>query len=439
VQYEPFLNMAIRGFDLQIMKVLLLNQCFYPDVVSTAQHLTDLAAELAAANHEVTVVASSRGYDDPKKRFAKRETWKGVSIRRIACTGFGKRSRWTRALDFGSFLLSCAFRVALLPKSDLVVAMTSPPLISFLAALLVRLKGGRFVFWVMDLNPDEAIAAGWLRKTSAAAKFLDALLSYSLRRAERIIVLDRFVRQRIVDKGVAADKVLVIPPWSHDDAIHYDERGRLEFRAQHHINEKFVVMYSGNHSPCHPLDTLLEAARQLAQNDTIIFCFAGGGSEMGKVKSHVSRYTLRNVLCLDYQPLDRLAGSLSAADLHVVVMGDPFVGIVHPCKIYNILEVGAPLLYIGPAVSHVSDIFSTIADRRVTFRASHGDVDGVVRHILEAASRSVYSSHARAPSSAAIHFSKSTVLPRMLETLRPVCNASALYDSPVADSKAHSL
>jgi glycosyltransferase involved in cell wall biosynthesis len=419
-----------------IMKVLLLNQCFYPDVVSTAQHLTDLAVELAAANHEVTVVASSRGYDDPEKRFSKRETWKGVSIRRIACTGLGKRNRWTRALDFGSFLLSCAFRVIFLPKSDLVVAMTSPPLISFLAAVLVRLKGGRFVFWVMDLNPDEAIAAGWLRKRSATAKFLDALLSYSVKRAEKIIVLDRFVKQRIIDKGIAAEKVLVIPPWSHDDAISYDERGRLEFRARHNLDKKFVVMYSGNHSPCHPLDTLLEAARQLANNDKIVFCFAGGGSEMGKVRLSIARHHLTNVLCLGYQPLDKLAGSLSAADMHVVVMGEGFVGIVHPCKIYNILEVGAPVLYIGPADSHVSDIFSTIADRSVTFRASHGDVDGVVRRILEAASRSVDSPFPRVRRSAAVAFSKRAILPRLIEALRPARNLPAVSESVIAEAEA---
>lgn len=418
------------------MKVLLLNQCFYPDVVSTAQHLTDLAVELADANHEVTVVASSRGYDDPGKRFAKREMWKGVSIRRIACTGFGKKNRWTRALDFGSFLLSCAFRVVLLPKSDLVVAMTSPPLISFLAAILIRLKGGRFVFWVMDLNPDEAIAAGWLRKKSVAAKFLDALLSYSLRRAEKIIVLDRFVRQRIVDKGIAAEKVFVIPPWSHDNAISYDERGRLEFRARHNLDEKFVVMYSGNHSPCHPLDTLLEAARELANNDKIVFCFAGGGSEMGKVKLSIARHHLTNVLCVDYQPLARLAGSLSAADLHVVVMGDPFVGIVHPCKIYNILEVGAPVLYIGPAESHVSDIFSTIADCSKTFCASHGDVDGVVRHILEAASRSGDSSFTRVRSSAAVAFSKRSILPRLIEALRLARDLPADSEPMIVEAEA---
>jgi len=46
-----------------------------------------------------------------------------------------------------------------------------------------------------------------------------------------------------------------------------------------------------------------------------------------------------NVLCLPYQPLNQLAASLSAADAHAVVMGEAMLGLVHPCKIYNILAV----------------------------------------------------------------------------------------------------
>lgn len=421
------------------MRVLLLNQCFYPDVVSTAQHLTDLALELAGKGHEVTVVASRRGYDDPAKQFNKSEVWKGVTVTRIPCTGFGKKSRWRRVADFGSFLASCALRVALLPKFDLVVAMTSPPLISFLAALLVRLRGGRFVFWVMDLNPDEAVAAGWLGKHSAAARFLESLLSYSLNRAEKIIVLDRFMKQRIIEKGIVREKVLVIPPWSHDDAISYDAPGRVRFRADHDLENKYVVMYSGNHSPCHPLDTLLEAARCLSNNKKIMFCFVGGGSEMEKVKASIARDNLANVMCLGYRPLDELAGSLSAADMQVVVMGDPFVGIVHPCKIYNILSIGTPLLYIGPPESHVSDIFSGTNDSRDAWSASHGDVDAVVSHILEAASRSAAGSSARAPNFAAAAFSKQTVLPRLMEALRPPCDTRTVFDPSVADSETSPL
>jgi hypothetical protein len=136
-------------------------------------------------------------------------------------------------------------------------------------------------------------------------------------------------------------------------------------------------MYSGNHSPCHPLDTLLDAARALTTRTDIVFCFVGGGSEQAKVREA----GLSNVKCLPYQPLNELSGSLSAADLHVVVMGEAFVGIVHPSKVYNILSVGAPVLYIGPEPSHVTDIAS---QQGRFFLTRHGDTQSVVSAILEA-------------------------------------------------------
>ena len=92
------------------MRILLLNQCFYPDVVSTAQHLTDLATALAAHGHEVTVIASDRGYDDPTTRFKRSERWNDIEIIRIPSLSFGKKSRWRRAFNFASFLLMCSLR-----------------------------------------------------------------------------------------------------------------------------------------------------------------------------------------------------------------------------------------------------------------------------------------------------------------------------------------
>src|ERR1041384_54501 len=204
------------------MKILLLNQAFYPDVVSTGQHASDLAVELAAAGHEVTVITSRRAYDNSRLQFQPREVWRGIQILRIGMLGLGKGSRWRRAADFASFIANCFLRMLLLPRADLVIALTSPPLISALGAFLVRLKGGKFVFWVMDLNPDEAIAAGWIRAESLVGRILSSVLNYSLRRSDRLIALDRFMAQRLVAKGVPERKIAVIPPWSHDAAVSRD-------------------------------------------------------------------------------------------------------------------------------------------------------------------------------------------------------------------------
>jgi colanic acid biosynthesis glycosyl transferase WcaI len=256
--------------------------------------------------------------------------------------------------------------------------MTSPPLISWIGALFTAMTGGRFLFWVMDLNPDEALAAGWLRPDSWTAKRLAAMLNYSLRRATTIVALDRFMARRIEEKGVPCEKIVTLPPWSHDQKVCYDGEGRARFRKEHGLDGKYVVMYSGNHSPCHPLTTLLEAARELKDREDIRFCFVGGGSEFQTVRRYAIRHELTNILTLPYQPFSRLAASLSSADLHVVIMGDPFVGLVHPCKVYNIRALGIPYLYIGPTESHVSELIPT-------FSAKHGDVESVVRHIQRGA------------------------------------------------------
>ena len=407
------------------MKVLLLNQCFWPDVAATAQQLNDLAVGLVERGHDVTVVCSDRGYDDQQLRFPRRERWHNVEIIRVRSIRANKNSRFRRAVNFASFSIACAFRLGVLPRQDAVVALTSPPLISWLASWFTRLKGGRMIFWVMDLNPDEAIAAGWLKPESLTAKLLGGLLQSSLRRAERIVVLDRFVKQRIVAKGIPEEKLDVIPPWAHDDSVRFDEEGREAFRRAHNLAGKFVLMYAGNHSPCHPLDTVLGAAQQLSARDDIVFVFAGGGSEQSKVREFARVNHLTNVLCLPYQPIERLSALLSAADLHAVLMGEEFVGIVHPSKIYNILAIGSPFLYIGPAESHLGDIISRLGDRHSAFRARHGEVDPVVRIILDRAEehRAVHplASGSVTSSPLAQEFSKAVLLPRL------VAHVEALY------------
>jgi glycosyltransferase involved in cell wall biosynthesis len=403
------------------VRILLLNQTFYPDVVSSGQHLTELALHLGERGHEVTVVTSRRAYDSPDKVFPRRETWRGIRVRRVWVAGFGKRAKWRRAADFASFLCSCCWNLLWLPRQDLVVAMTSPPLISFIGAWFARLRGSRFCYWIMDLNPDEALAAGWLRRDSFAARWLERCSVFSLRHAAKIVVLDRFMQQRLLDKGLDAKSIAIIPPWSHDSQVQFDPEGRAKFRQLHGLDGKFVVMYAGNHSPCHPLDTVLNAAKALAGNREIAFLFVGGGSQFAPVKRFADEHSLSRILCLPYQPMSQLAGMLSAADLHLVVMGNPFVGIVHPCKIYNILRVGSPLLYIGPQPSHISEILQALDGELPVASAQHGEVDRVVEHIVAAKNKTeigkAESRNGGETGGLVEKFSKEALLPRLAEVL----------------------
>lgn len=407
-----------RKQKLNRTRITLINQAFYPDVVSSGQHLADLAVALAERGHEVTVITSRRAYDNPAKTFPGSEVWRGIRIYRVFNTGFGKRAKWRRATDFLSFLISCCVRLCLLRKPDVLVALTSPPLVSVIAAGFSKLRGVKFCYWIMDLNPDEAVAAGWLSPDSFAARWMERLSRFSLRQAARVVVLDEFMKRRILDKKIAAEKIAVIPPWSHDSEISFDPEGRAQFRKLHGLDDQFVVMYAGNHSPCHPLQTILAAIRKLAGHPDISFCFIGGGSEHGHVKKFAQDEKRQNVICLPYQPLKQLAGVLSAADLHLVVMGDPFVGLVHPCKAYNLLQVSSPILYVGPQPSHISDLLEQVNGELPCGSARHGDPQQVAAAILRLKLQIASARPNRQHSiSLAGRFSMQTLLPKMVATI----------------------
>ena len=398
------------------MRVLLLNQCFYPDHVSSSQHLTDLAEGLAAAGHSVTAVAASRGYDDPTRRFPVRETWQGIEIHRIWTPGLGKAAKWRRFVDFATFWINATLILLRLPRFDVTVCLTSPPLISSLGTLIALLKGGKVVPWVMDLNPDEAVAAGWLRAGSLAERAMTTLQNWSFKRAARIVALDRFMADRLTAKGIKPEVIHVDAPWAHDDAVRYDEEARRAFREAHGISDKFVVMYSGNHSPCHPLDTLMEAALALRDDQRLHFLFIGGGSEHGKVKRFAAGYGLTNVTCLPYQPMAQLSGSLSAADLHVVAMGEPFVGMVHPCKVYNILTLGIPWLALAPVDCHLADLARQLNDTRYARQVAQGDVEAMKQALCAAADVGILSP-SEALRSLATRCSMSVLRPRFIRVV----------------------
>lgn len=353
--------------------------------MATATYLTDLALELKKQGHEVTVICSQRAYDNPLRKFQAKEDWQGIRILRVWNTGFGKGALWRRLCDFLSFTISATLDLIKIPRHDRIICLTSPPLISVIAATVGKIRNIPVCNWVMDLNPDEAIAMGILPPGGIKTKILKALQRFAFRNSDRILTLDHYMSERIKTNYVSDDRVHAENLWSHDNITGFDQNGRLNFRTAHGLHDKFIVMYSGNHSPCHPLDAILEAALELKAISDIHFMFIGGGVRFAGVAAFAATHNLTNITCLPYQPSESLTGQLSGADLHLVVMGDEFVGLVHPCKIYNILASQRPFLFIGPWKSHIGDI---IQEHKIpTAYARHapnGDVSAIQAHIKEA-------------------------------------------------------
>ena len=74
---------------------------------------------------------------------------------------------------------------------------------------------------------------------------------------------------------------------------------------------------------------------------------------------------------------------MGAADLHIVAMGDAFVGLVHPCKVYNLLSLGLPWVGLGPKESHLGDLLKEMGESSGCANLRHGDGAALARLIQE--------------------------------------------------------
>lgn len=364
--------------------LLVISQVYVPDPAAVGQHVADVAEEMARRGWRVLVYTSARGYDDPTVRYPGRETLNGVEVRRLGLSSFGKRSILIRLIAQTIFMVQAVGLGLLTPRLSAVLVSTSPPFAGVGGALLARLRGAPLTWWVMDLNPDQMIAAGKIGEYSLAARLFDWFNRVTLRQSTSVITLDRFMKDRLATKLEVQRRIFVLPPWPpHDDMIANSE-AVAKFRTSHGLGGRFVVMYSGNHALHHPLTTLLDAAKACEGDHRLIFVFVGGGEGKKEVERRM-KAGASNVLSLPYQPLALLSHSLAAGDLHVVTMADEMVGIIHPCKIYGALAIGRPILFFGPKRSHAGEI---LAEEGVGWCVAHGDVSATVAAIQTAVSRS---------------------------------------------------
>lgn len=359
--------------------LLILTQVYVPDPAAVGQQLADVGKEMARRGWRVVVYASDRGYDDPTARYPRRELRDGVEIRRLPFSSFGKGSIAVRLIAQSCLLVQAVLRGLFTRDLRLVLVTTAPPFAGFAGVIVSWLRRARLVWWVMDLNPDQMIAAGKLQPGSWIARACDAINRLTLRRSDEVVILDRFMTDRVLAKLDVRDKVHVMPPWPHDDVLQRRPSRPNRFRSEQRLGDAFVVMYSGNHAIQHPLDTLLDAAANLEQEPGWLFVFVGGGAGKASVERRIAGGAT-NLVSLPFQPLEAIGESLSAADVQVVSMGDEMVGIVHPCKIYGALTVGRPILFFGPEQSHIGDLLNAHAIGQVV---PHGDVEAAVAALRE--------------------------------------------------------
>lgn len=336
--------------------ILFVNQHYWPDFASTGQHLTDLAEHLAAEGFDVHVLCASGRYTAGAVEAPRREKRNGVSIRRLRTTGFGRGSHLGRLIDYGSFYAQVMRHFLFGSRYDLVITLTTPPLLSAAAAMGRRLKGQRYAVWSMDLHPDAEFALGMLSPSGPVGRTLEALNAYAYRTADFVVELGACMRERLLAKGVEADALHRIPVWSRKDEIEPLAPEDNPLRERLGLENQFVVMYSGNAGLAHCFEEVVEAAERLKEHDDITFLFVGNGPRREAIEAAAEERGLRNLRYLDYFPREDLRYSLPLGDVHLLTLRESFAGIAVPGKLYGIMAAGRPLLMVGPEESEPAQV-----------------------------------------------------------------------------------
>jgi colanic acid biosynthesis glycosyl transferase WcaI len=351
--------------------ILFINRVFPPDRGATGRCLADLASRFAARGWRVTVLA---GGEAPLEHDSQGLS-PGLTLVRAGPSGGGVT---TRSIDYVAAFGRLLVAALKLPRHDVVVTMTDPPLLALIGPVLRTRWSCGLIHWSQDLYPDLFPVIG-VRLPWFALTALDMIASAVSRRYDSVIAIGDCMAQRILRKGAVTERVEVVPNWA-DPLIRPIPRADNQMRLELGLGDRFTVAYSGNFGLAHPLTALIDAAATLAHRaPDILFLLIGEGRGLARVRREIEDRRLPNLRLLPWQPADRLAESLGAADLHLASMDERAEGMLVPSKVAGALAAGRPCILLGSAGSAAARL---IVDHGCGSVLSPGDGQGLARAIM---------------------------------------------------------
>jgi colanic acid biosynthesis glycosyl transferase WcaI len=320
------------------IRVCFFNRSYWPDTGATGQLLTELAEDLVAKHgFEVTVVSGPS-----PNGAATREVRNGVTIVRAAGTRFQPTLFAGRVSNYLSYFSSALWHAVKLPKQDVVVALTDPPVIG-LAALTAARGRAPFVFFCQDIFPEvgalvESFRSGLVDGT------LERINRLLVSRADRIVAIGETMAERLRSgKGAAEARIRIIHNWADATAIVPSPKSN-PFSLAHGLEAKFVVLHAGNIGLAQNLEMVLEAAALLRDLPEVLFLFIGDGSQRATLEQRARDRGLDNVRFLPFQPRDQMRWTYATADVCLVSLKAGLSGFIVPSKLYPILAAGRPYI-----------------------------------------------------------------------------------------------
>lgn len=333
-------------------KVWIVSELFYPDQISTAHVMTEIARRLAI-KQQVGVICGPPGYEQTYSMDAG-ELDGNILIHRVSIPSINKNKLVSRLFRLLLLSIKMFFAVLLKIKSgDRLIIVTNPAFLLLMVALLKKLKGYHLNVIVHDVFPENLIPAKIIQSDSFSFRMLSKLYNAAYRRSDRLIVVGRDMKELMIHKlGIEySEKIEIITNWSDEYISPVPSFDRSAYWGAD-LDDKVVITFAGNLGRLQGLPAFLDCLNK-ADNQQIVFILIGGGALHDELKNYVQTKQMSNVLFWGSRPRTDQQSYLNGSDICLVSLANGMYGLGVPSKTYNILASGKPILYIGDKGSEV--------------------------------------------------------------------------------------
>lgn len=374
-------------------RLLIYAHYYIPDTASTGQILRELA-EGMLDKFDITVICVVPSYlgiieDKYKTKKFYQEIIDGVKIFRIRVPEFTKANKKSRVKNIVSYFLGAMNATFHVGEIDYVLSISQPPILGGLLGVWGKwVKRAKYIYNIQDFNPEQIIAVGYT-KYKLITNIMMWFDKFSCRQSNLIITvgrdLEETVQNRFQDGKVP--KTVMINNWIDEKEIYPLPQTHpkvLAFRKQYGLNEKFVIMYSGNIGLYYDLENLIRVIKRFGPDTKtgdgreVAFAFVGAGSVLNTLKNYTKKHGMYNAVFIHYQDKADLIYSLNAGDVHWCVNAKGIKGVSCPSKAYGIMAAGKPILGV---LESGSEVRCLIEDTQGGLCCEPGDYDQVEANI----------------------------------------------------------
>ncbi len=360
----------------------VLSEVYYPEETGTGYYITHIA-EHFALTRRVSVLTAQPAYSRAGTKAARSETHRGVRIFRCPSLVLHQRSIWARLLRMisitFSMLVTALVRVG---RGDSILAVTNPPSVPIVAALLSFLLRVPYSLVVHDVYPDIIAACGLTSRKSVSYRVMQKINRLVLQRAEQIFCIGRDMLEHLVGaRGMGTgDGIQVIPLWADCQEIRPSAKECNLLRRELGLLDKLVVLYAGNMGHPHGIETLAAAAKALEPDEDIRFLFMGSGPKQ-KLLDEMVRRGARNIMVLPPRPRSEQSEFLNACDVSILSLVPGMLGLAVPSRTYNLMAAGKPIIAL---VAESSEVARVVREERIGWVVDPGEVEKTVQAIRAA-------------------------------------------------------